>query len=79
MSQNEPNIEAKKALESQISQIMLSSYYSGRSEGIDIGAMSERERIIELLEPRLAAMGSDHCMCHTISAAVIRLIKEENK
>jgi hypothetical protein len=40
---------------------------------------NQTKRIIKLLEPRLAAMGSDYCMCHTISRAAIRLIKDANQ
>ncbi len=80
MSQNEPNIEAKKALESQISQIMLSSYYSGRSEGIDIGAMSERERIIKLIQDQCKCTSPDEyhpslCTCQEFIAIIKDLKK----
>lgn len=78
MSQNESNIEAKKALESQISQIMLSSYYSGRSEGIDIGAMSERERIIKLLEEDTLDFLGCGCCAEAGLDDFIALIKGEN-
>ena len=39
-----------KTIESQVSQIMVKSYDEGRSEGIQIGITTERERIIKLLE-----------------------------
>lgn len=34
-------------------------------------------RIIKLLEPRLAQLGSDYCMCHLITDRIIALIKGE--
>ena len=42
-----------KTIESQVSQIMVKSYDEGRSEGIQIGITTERERIIKLLDKAL--------------------------
>ena len=46
---------------------------------LDKGAAREQERIIKLLKPRLAQLGSDYCMCHLITDRIIALIKGENK
>ena len=59
--------------------VMNSKLAQDITKAFESGAQVERERIIKLLKPRLAQMGSDHCMCHTIGASAIRLIKGENK